>query len=147
MKPGITGGQEKAKQSVPDTTESQKFCNTDPTHHPKRHLDRFTHFRTNTPLIPHWLQWDSPSTPKITLCRRAIANPNYPPHPLTEPTHHPNGIQIQSAVLPQLQTQGWTDGRWTNRWDWLCSDAANNNGFIFLRQLKSWIILKLTKKN
>jgi len=32
----------------------------DPTHHPKRHLDRFTQFRTTVPQSAHWLQRNAP---------------------------------------------------------------------------------------
>jgi len=36
----------------------------DPTHHPKRQLDRFTHFHTTMQQMPHWLEWDAPNLPK-----------------------------------------------------------------------------------
>jgi len=38
-------------------------CLAGPTHHPKRQLDRCTHFRITTQQSPHWLQWDAPNSP------------------------------------------------------------------------------------
>ena len=34
-------------------------CLGDPIHHPKRQLDRYTHFHTTTQQRPRWLQWDA----------------------------------------------------------------------------------------
>jgi len=36
---------------------------TNPTHHTKQHIDRFTQFPTTTLQSPHWLQRDGPNSP------------------------------------------------------------------------------------
>ena len=77
-------------------------CLGPPTHHTKRQLDRCTHFHTTTQQSPHWLQWDAAkSLPNCPSLQRPLPKSNTPipsPTPLTTP----NGIRMQSAVLPLL---------------------------------------------
>jgi len=56
---------------------------------PKLHLDRFTQFRTTTPLqSPHWLQWNAPHLPpKLPLSFRR--SPSHLIHPSLERPHSP----------------------------------------------------------
>jgi len=84
----------------------------DSTYHSKRQLDRCTHFCTTMQQIPHWLQWDTQNLLPF--------DDNYP-HlihlPSTDgPITVPNGIRIQSAILPQytLRTDRLTD-RWSRQ--------------------------------
>jgi len=76
-------------------------CLCHPTHHAKRQLDRCTHFHTTTQQSPHCLQWDATnSLPKLPLPLRR--SPPKTPIPSPTPLTTPNGIEIQSAVLPLL---------------------------------------------
>ena len=70
------------------------------THYPQRQLDRFTHFRTITPQIPHSLQWDALYSPlKLPL----PVGQSPPPSTclVVGPcwSNIPNGIQIPLAVF------------------------------------------------
>jgi len=58
-------------------------------HHPKRQLDRFTHYRTTTPQSLHWLQWHALYALQNCPFPGTIASPNYLPHPWIQPTRHP----------------------------------------------------------
>jgi len=62
---------------------------------------------------PHWLQWDAPnSPPKLPLGLRRSSPKSNTPIPSPTPLTTPNGIQIQSAVLPQYRCadrQTWDD--------------------------------------
>jgi len=72
------------------------------THHPKRQLDRFTHFGTTTQQFPHWLQWDALSTsPKLPLPIQWLPSPSNTPIPRPTPLTNPNGIKTHSSFLPQ----------------------------------------------
>jgi len=51
---------------------------------------------------------------KNTIPLRHV-DPIWYTHPSTDATHHPNGIQIQSTVLPQYTLRS---DRHTNTWDW-----------------------------
>jgi len=84
-----------------------------PTHHAKRQLDRFTHFRRTTQQSPRWLQWDATTSPQNCPSSSTITTPSNTPTPLI--IH--NGIGIHSAVLPQytLRTDRQTN-RPTDRW-------------------------------
>jgi len=76
-----------------------------PTHHAKRQLDHYTHFQTTTQNVPIGYngkpQIQFTPSPKLSFpLRRSPPKSNTPsPTPLTTP----NGIWIQSAVLPQCQ--------------------------------------------
>jgi len=85
-----------------------------PTHYAKRQLDRCTHFHTMTQQIPHWLQWDAANSPppKLPLSLRRSRPKSNTPIPSPTPLITPNGIRIQSAVLPQYRCadrQTWDD--------------------------------------
>jgi len=69
--------------------------------HPNRQLDYFTHFSTTMPQSSHWLQWMPISTQKLPLCVGQL--PTSTTYLILGPSRAttPNGIQIQSAVLPQ----------------------------------------------
>jgi len=75
-----------------------------PTHHARRQLDRCTHFHTTTQQSHHWLQWDAAnSSHKLPLpLRRSPPKSNTPtPSPTSLTT--PNGIRVQSAILPKYR--------------------------------------------
>ena len=119
-----------------------------PTHHAKQQLDRYTHFHTTTQQIPHWLQWDAAnSPPKLPLPLRRSPPKFNTPIPSPTPLTTPNGIQIQSAVLPQLTHRhthkvtdatdrpthasvmtDWKDGCGSPKWFRLGSCPAARNG-------------------
>jgi len=78
-------------------------CLAHPTYHAKRQLDRCTHFHTTTQQSPLWLQWDAAnSPPKLPLRLRRSPLKSNTPIPSQTPLTTPNGIQIQSAVLPLI---------------------------------------------
>jgi len=92
---------------------------TPPTHHPKWQLDQFTHFHTTMQQNPHWLQWDAPNLQsKLPLPLQWSLPPSNMPIPWSTPLTIPNGIQIQSAVLPQYTFQTDTDWHTETQNDW-----------------------------
>jgi len=67
-------------------------CLAHPTHHAKRQPNRYTHFHTTTQQSP----------PKLPLPLRRSPPKSNTPIPSPTPLTTPNGIRIQSAVLPQF---------------------------------------------
>ena len=81
---------------------------------PRRHTSRQS---ITTQRSPRWLQWDAPHLPsKWPLLLQRSPPPCNTPIPRPTPLTTPNGIQIQSAVLPQytLRTDRPTD-MWARR--------------------------------
>jgi len=92
--------------------------------------------------VKNALQTSGAKNPKPTLPLRACGLSSKSPIPQMIPLTTPNGIQIQSAVLPQytLRTDwltDWPTDKQTNTWHWqqictksclhlIVSDAANN---------------------
>jgi len=67
---------------------------------PRRHPSRR---RITMPQqSPHWLQWDAPHNSKTASSLRRSPPKSNTPIPSPTPLTTPNGIRIQSAVLPQL---------------------------------------------
>jgi len=64
-------------------------------------------YATKSPLVTV----GCPTFTPITAPSLRRSPPHLYTHPSTDPTHHPNGIEIQSAVLPQytLRTDRETD--------------------------------------
>jgi len=101
------------------SVEEQEFPSSTsmpgPTHSPRRTTDRSVHtLPHNYATKLHWLQWDAPNSPiKLPFDDH---HTHQHTHPSTDPTHHPNGIRIQWAVLPQysFRTDRQTD-RWARR--------------------------------
>ena len=60
---------------------------------------------------PHWLQSDAPNSPQNCPFLSMITTPSNTPIPWPTPLSIPNGIRINSAVLPQytLRTDRQTD--------------------------------------
>jgi len=88
----------------------------------KWQLDRFMHLYTTMQLSPHWLQWDFLYPPQNCLCRGAITNLNYLPHPWTQLIYHPKWHpEPESHFYTIHQTDQQTEGR-TN---WQIGHAAS----------------------
>jgi len=85
------------------------------THHAKRQLDLFTHFRT-TQQSPFWLQWDASNLPQNCPFPSTMTTTSNTPIHRQTPLTIPNGIRIHSAVLPRytFRTERQTD-RQTDR--------------------------------
>ena len=80
-----------------------------PSHTTARLVHKLLH---NDATKSHSLQWNAPnSPPKLPLPLRRSTLPSNTPIPQPTPLSNPNGIQIQSAVLPQytFQTDRHTD--------------------------------------
>jgi len=63
-----------------------------PTQHPKRQLDRFTHFRTTTLQSHHWWQWGAPYPPQDCPFPWGNRQPRLPASsldPADIPSHYP----------------------------------------------------------
>jgi len=87
---------------------------------PRQQLDRFTHFRTTTPQIPHWYTIGRPHSPSKLSLPVGVISTQFTCLilGLSRPTT-PNGIHTQSAVFPQStgQTDRQTDTHpQTDRW-------------------------------
>jgi len=106
-------------------------CLSRPTHHPKRQLDRFTHFHTTTQQSPNWLQWDVPHlSPKVLLPLQR--SPPHLIHPSLDRPHSPPHTASRSNQHTfQTDTQ-------TDRWD--RQQIYSNNAYTLLTESNVLII-------
>jgi len=61
--------------------------------------------------------------PKNASLLGSIANPNYLPHPWTQPTHHP---KRHPDPISRFCTSHWTDRQTVRQTDGLTDGAGNN---------------------
>jgi len=122
-----------------------------PTHHPRRQLNRFTHFHTTTPQSPYWLQRDAHlhtqncHFPSTDLYSHLII------HPSTDPTHHskryPDPISRFSTVHPlHRKTDRWFRWQTCKKYPLMDYRDAANNTHCVPKQQKTQL-LDITSAN
>jgi len=84
-----------------------------PPHSPRQTTARSLYtLHTMTQQSPHWLQWDAANSPQTAPSFRRLPPKSNTPIPSPTPLTTPNGIRIQSAILPQYRCadrQTWDD--------------------------------------
>jgi len=94
---------------------------------------------------PHWLQWDAPHLPpKLPLPLWRSSPQSNTLIPRLTPLTTPNGIQIQSAILPQytLRSPDKPTDRPIDRWARLqvrYQDLLN----LYMLTIATWLIISL----